>query len=269
MFNVLSKAGDDSTVVSNLFIDEYMREANDAQLKIYLYLIRMMSACLPTSISDMADRFNHTEKEVLRSLRYWEKKGLLCLDHDERGKLSGIHLCELRKKPAPAAAERVISITPMLQNKSAGQLPVASGAETVPAPREIPSAEVLSAFQADKKRAQLLFIIEQYIGKPLSVKEIQTIYYISEQLRFSDDLIDYLLQYCVDRGKKDFRYIEKVAVNWAEGGITTPKQAERAVSSAAKTSRTGGKTPRNNNHFSKMSNNNYDFSRLEDELLDN
>ena len=31
-----------TTVVSNRFIDEYMRSANDAQLKIYLYLIRMI-----------------------------------------------------------------------------------------------------------------------------------------------------------------------------------------------------------------------------------
>ena len=31
----------------------------------------------------------------------------------------------------------------------------------------------------------------------------------------------------MERGKKDFKYIEKVAVNWAEEGITTPKQAQK------------------------------------------
>jgi len=31
----------------------------------------------------------------------------------------------------------------------------------------------------------------------------------------------------VDKGKKDFRYIEKVAISWAQEGITTPKQAAR------------------------------------------
>ena len=51
-----------STVISNRFIDEYMNAANDAQLKIYLYLIRMVSARLSTSISDIADKFNYTEK---------------------------------------------------------------------------------------------------------------------------------------------------------------------------------------------------------------
>ena len=67
----------DSTVVPNLFIDEYMKEANDAQLKVYLYLLRMMNAHQATSVSDIADKFNHTEKDIIRALKYWEKHRLL------------------------------------------------------------------------------------------------------------------------------------------------------------------------------------------------
>ena len=59
--------------------------------------------------------------------------------------------------------------------------------------------------------------------------EIKTILFFTDRLGFSEDLIDYLIQYCVDRGKKDFRYIEKVAISWAEAGITTPKQAAKAA----------------------------------------
>lgn len=62
----------DATIVSNRFIDEYMAEANDAQLKIYLYLLRMMNAGRTFSISGIADAFNHTEKDVMRALKYWE-----------------------------------------------------------------------------------------------------------------------------------------------------------------------------------------------------
>ena len=52
---------------------------------------------------------------------------------------------------------------------------------------------------------------------------------MADVLGFSDDLIDYLIQYCVDKGKRDFRYMEKVAVNWAQEGIRTPKQAQKAA----------------------------------------
>ena len=44
------------------------QKQNDAQLKIYLFLIRRWSANLPTSVTDIADKFNYTEKDVLRAL---------------------------------------------------------------------------------------------------------------------------------------------------------------------------------------------------------
>lgn len=92
------------------------------------------------------------------------------------------------------------------------------------------TADQLRSFKDQENTAQLLYVAQAYVGKPLSVADVKTIYYMCDVLHFSDDLIDYLIQYCVDRGKKDFRYMEKVAINWAEEGITTPKQAEKAAS---------------------------------------
>ena len=69
----------DSTVVSNLFIDEYMKDANDAQLKVYFYLLRMLNAEQAISVSGIADKFNHTEKDVIRALKYWEKQQMKIL----------------------------------------------------------------------------------------------------------------------------------------------------------------------------------------------
>ena len=87
---IYSEHDTDSTAVSNLFIDEYMKDANDAQLKVYFYLLRMMSARQATSVPDIADRFNHTEKDVIRALKYWQKRNLLDLDYDEEKNLVGI-----------------------------------------------------------------------------------------------------------------------------------------------------------------------------------
>ena len=136
------------------------------------------------------------------------------------------------------------------------------------APRQ-PDAASVEAFRSSAKRAQLLFVIEQYIGKPLAPSEVESVYYISEQLHFSDALIDYLLQYCIDRGKKDFRYIEKVAVNWAENGITTPRQAERAVSPLARGSANRKGSRPAANRFNQFEQNQYDFDDLERQILGN
>lgn len=376
-------------MVSNLFIDEYMKSANDAQIKVYLYLLRMMSAHRTTSISDLADQFNHTEKDVVRSLRYWEQKGLLDLTFGSEDNL--ISIC-LRKPRDISRADRreggasfacvqtgtdafaqdgrnvraqtgtdaaglpAVSASPAVSSISAapakaparevrGQglndrdpreghvlaFPAAApssrqdtcpppadtafsnsaapagsspSADSSPSPapsgfaapsssgksaktsakakKDGPDAEMkaIESFSSSNDRAQLLFAIEQYIGKPLSLNEIRTIWHISEGLHFSDELIDYLLQYCVDRGKKDFRYISKVAENWAENGITTPAQAEAsseektAKTRAAAAGRTGNsspqagtKNPRSKNSFNQFEQNSYDFDALENELL--
>lgn len=241
----------DSTVLSNLFIDEYMKDANDAQLKVYLYLLRMMNAHLATSISDIADKFNHTEKDVIRALKYWEKHHLLDLDFDENKNLVGIHIRDLDNPsagnrrssastfvPVPASAPPAIASQTVSAQSVSAQTVSADNITALPLPesehiasyaKPVYSADQLREFKARQDTAQLLFIAESYIGKPLTPSEMKTILYFTDVLHFSDDLIDYLLQYCVERGKKDFKYIERVAVNWAEEGITTPKQAQRVA----------------------------------------
>lgn len=266
-FAIYNEAKADSTLISNLFIDEYMKDANDAQIKIYLYLVRQMSAGLTTSISEMADLFNHTEREVLRSLKYWEKKGLLVLETDAHGTLSSIHLCELHRQEA-ANESHVISILPKLEPAAASETEqsLESGPKEEPSapPKKKVSRPVCSAEDMVRKR-ELLFIVEQYIGKPLSPSEIQSICYMTDQLHFSDELVDYLVAYCVGLGKKDFRYIEKVALNWAEQGITTAGQAQKAVYSTRKKKRApSGKV---SNSFNKIEQHDYNFAEIEEQIL--
>ena len=234
----------DSTVVSNLFIDEYMKDANDAQLKVYFYLLRMLNAEQAISVSGIADKFNHTEKDVIRALKYWEKQQILDLDFDDNKTLVGIHLRDLSTQAAPAPQHNVLltSGPSQMQNTPAGvsvipaaAIPQVSAAVVPTTPQETVNPYAKPAYSLDQLRefkereetSQLLFIAEAYIGKPLTPSEIKTILFFTDVLHFSEDLIDYLLQYCVERGKKDFKYIEKVAVNWAEEGITTPKQAQK------------------------------------------
>ena len=227
----------DSTVVSNLFIDEYMKDANDAQLKVYFYLLRMLNADQAISVSGIADKFNHTEKDVIRALKYWEKQQILDLDFDENKALVGIHLRDLSAQATPAPQHNVLLTSGSVQaQNTAGSSMISAAAQRVQTtPQEATPVYTKPAYSLDQLRefkereetSQLLFIAEAYIGKPLTPSEIKTILFFTDVLHFSDDLIDYLLQYCVERGKKDFKYIEKVAVNWAEEGITTPKQAQK------------------------------------------
>lgn len=220
-FKIYQQYSADVTVISNLFIDEYMKEANDAQLKIYLYLIRMMSAGLSTSVSDIADKFNHTEKDVLRALQYWDKKHLLSLEYDESGAIVGIQLLDAaHKSEAGTAPSAPFVSVPQKLKASAAKNDYSKPVYTL---------DQLKEFKNNEDTSQIIFVAEQYLGKPLSPSEIKTILFFTDRLNFSEDLIDYLIQYCVGKGKKDFRYIEKVAISWAEEGISTPEQAAGAA----------------------------------------
>lgn len=254
----------ETTAVSNCFIDNYMEDANDAQLKVYLYLIRMIGANLPTSVSDIADKFNHTEREVLRALKFWEKKKLLTLDFDESKNLVGIHLCHLKSsqdiesnsltlqakaeesslvlessevsKAAKAPSDDVDnssvvqkSLQPIVTSITVATEPE-EAEEVNPFAKPTYTPEQMKNFRSNEGTQQLLFAAQLYIGRPLTASDMKTVLYFSDVLHFSDDLIDYLIQYCVDRDKKDFRYIEKVAINWAEQGISTVKQAKKVSS---------------------------------------
>lgn len=241
--NIYRNTHKDQTSVSNYFIDEFMADANDAQLKIYLFLIRMMSANLPTSVTDIADKFNYTEKDVLRALMYWESRQLLALEYDAAHNLSGIQVLSLDnpyefQQTAPRITPVLSFIRPASMQTGFRTLTTNTSAAPISAPvqpkvqDEIQKPEYtmddLKNFKNNEEVQQLLFVTEQYIGKQLTRADMETIFFLYDRLGFSADLIDYLVQHCVERGKKDFRYMEKVALAWADQGITTPKQAQLA-----------------------------------------
>ena len=63
------------TVLTNNFIDNYMPEANGEFVKVYIYLLRLLSdASIPFSLEQMADHFFCTERDIVRALKYWEKE---------------------------------------------------------------------------------------------------------------------------------------------------------------------------------------------------
>lgn len=221
-----------NTVVSNRFIDEYLSDANDAQIKVYLYLLRMTSANLPTGISDIADKFNHTEKDVMRSLKYWEKQHLLSLEFNDAKELTGIRFCSPSKEPVSdnRSMAPIIPLKLVADNSVSAETPASSDTIEKAAGKEYPdkpsySRNELKAFKEAPETNQILFIAETYLQRNLTLSDIEILYFIHHELGFTCDLIDQLLQYCVERDKKSFAYIRKVAINLAEAGVTSPKQA--------------------------------------------
>lgn len=207
------------TNVSNTFIDEYMSDANGEFVKIYLYLLRLMNAPDASfSISSIADKFEHTEKDIKRALSYWERMELLRLEYDDAKNLTGVHLLDSApRKTDTAEPEKVIA-----------SVEVSVTAE--PPKKKSYSADDIKAFRQNEAVAELFFITERYLNRTLSATDINTILYLYDTLGFSTDLIEYLIEYCVSKGHTSIRYIEKVALAWSDDNISTVSDAKQAAS---------------------------------------
>lgn len=224
---------DGVTVIPNTFFDEYLPRANGEFLKIYLYLLRWLShPDHALSLSGIADIFFMTENDVTRALKYWEAEGLLRLTFDRDGTIAGICLNAVTsinsQKDTPTAPPEQRRPTPAQSAVAAqtGTGITGTPVGTTPAVSMHPrSTQELHRFSESDDGAQLIFIIQQYLGRPLSASDLNTIYYFYDDLGFSRDLIEYLFEYCVSNGHTHMRYIEKVALSWADLHITTADEA--------------------------------------------
>lgn len=236
---ILQKAGDTLitlknssqpgvTLLSNLFIDHYMPEANGEFVKVYIYLLRTISnAPVSFSLEQMADHLLCTEKDVLRALKYWDKAGFLSLSYDEEKHLSGIIL------QTPDAPERTGKVkaapVPQSVSKTAPEVSSEKTPDSKPTPASL-TPDRIKELKQNEEIVQLLYIAEQYLGKTLTSTEMQKILYFYDELKMSSVLIEFLIEYCVGRNHRSIRYMESVALEWARTGITTVEEAKATTS---------------------------------------
>lgn len=205
-----NKLQPNATLISNDFIDHHLAQANGEFVKVYLVLLRHLEDPSSTiTVSRIADCLNHTEKDVLRALRYWESVGVLSLGKESENKST-----ETVPEKKKASAAQVEESVPEVKS-------------TVPAKPAVPAAPVRSSSTVSAKELKsLLFIAEQYLGKTLSKSDTDAITYFYDKLGMSADLVEYLIETCVENGHKSMHYIQKVALSWSDDGIETVAQAK-------------------------------------------
>ena len=234
------------TSVSNIFISEYVPGANGEFVKVYLYLLHLMSLRSNNiSISLLADTFNQTEADIMRALRYWDSLDVISLSFNGPGNgLSNIVLRDIKHtgQAANAMADPIAAESASVNSTSSYQTETVRAAKPDIKQTEVIytaeplkvsySKEQLNGFLANDNFSMLLFVIEQYMGRPLSTKETNSIVYFYDGLKLSTDLIEYLFEYCVEHNKKSINYIEKVALSWASKNIHTIAEAKALEVSA-------------------------------------
>ena len=262
--NISSDIATSFTTVSDIFIDQYMPKANGEFVKVYLYLLRATgSGAGIATISEIADHFSNTEADIIRALNYWASEGILQVQTGADGQIMGINLCSLSVSGMQAAQSNIQSAVAdnaaqnnlqnsvvnnaaqnILQNSVVNN--AAQNISTVNTRMHDSVVEKLKSQTPDKAASsqkeytldeikefrknpdisELLFIIETYLKHTLSSTDTNMVLYWLDELHFSTDLVEYLVEYCITKGHSSLRYMNKVALGWADAGIKTVDQAK-------------------------------------------
>lgn len=262
--NISSDIATSFTTVSDIFIDQYMPKANGEFVKVYLYLLRATgSGAGIATISEIADHFSNTEADIIRALNYWASEGILQVQTGADGQITGINLCSLSVSGMQAAQSNIQSAVAdnaaqnnlqnsvvnnaaqnILQNSVVNN--AAQNISTVNTRMHDSVVEKLKSQTPDKAASsqkeytldeikefrknpdisELFFIIETYLKHTLSSTDTNMVLYWLDELHFSTDLVEYLVEYCITKGHSSLRYMNKVALGWADAGIKTVDQAK-------------------------------------------
>lgn len=262
--NISSDIATSFTTVSDIFMHQYMPKANGEFVKVYLYLLRATgSGAGIATISEIADHFSNTEADIIRALNYWASEGILQLQSGADGQIIGINLCSLSVSGMQATQSNIQSAVAdnaalnSLQNSvvnNAAQNNLQNGvvnnaaqnistadirmqdsvveklknqATDKPAPSQKEyTLDEIKEFRKNPDISELFFIIETYLKHTLSSTDTNMVLYWLDELHFSTDLVEYLVEYCITKGHSSLRYMNKVALGWADAGIKTVDQAK-------------------------------------------
>ena len=213
-----------ATIISNAFIERFINDANASHIRFYLYLMYYSKNHRSFSISNACDFLDDSERDVIRSINYWEKQGVFKVTRTDKNTITSISISD------PSISDYEASAT----TSAAGETKIEEIKAYEVKPEEGSAIEPLSLFTYEEEETGCDFDLKQviaaagkYAGRTLSGSEIDFICDLNEKLGFSAELISYLYEYCcLTREKSRFSYIQKVALAWAEKNIKTVEAAQ-------------------------------------------
>lgn len=205
-----------ATVVPNVFIDRFMPDANGTFVKVYLYLLRCQNGNSANfSTTSAAEFLDETEKDIVRALKYWEKSGIIRLDRDDE-EITGIYIEDISQE---------LSCSTKIEVAEVAEIPAVSAVEPqAPSAKSYTRDDINKALM-DPVISWLSDRVGEYLEKLLTNTDLSLIMFMYYELHFSKELILHVYDTCVTKNKKNNSYIQSVAINWHEEGITTVEEA--------------------------------------------
>lgn len=97
-----------------------------------------------------------------------------------------------------------------------------------PEPPKLPDRSLvdLTKLRSDEDFQELVFCVQTYTEKIFTPTDTEKLAYLYDVIGMSKDLLEYIAEISVQKGKKNISYIEKIALSLHEKGITTVEEAK-------------------------------------------
>ena len=183
--------------VPNAVIDNYIKLANEASLKVLLYILRNNGKKLVSD--EAACALNLNINQIEEAFIFWENANIL--KRDEKPLISS-------SVSEPVSEEKIAA--PVKKSS----IPSGTGYSLKP-------SEIAQRVENSEDVRVMFNMAEASFGRPLNHTEQRSFIWMHDYLGLSADVLITIAAYCISIEKGSIKYIETLASDWSEKGINT------------------------------------------------
>ena len=207
--------------VPSRVVDEHMKLAGAAQLKVLLYMLRHGGE--PVSLDSLAFAIGQKPSDTQDALDYWVNCGLLGESDNQ----------SVKKDEAPLLPSSGTETQQTLPEASVSNALGQTKDNKTPVAREkirYPFDECMRYVAEDGTLKNMLTAVESTLGKQLTHTEVTCFVTLVKWHGLPCTVVPMLVQYCKSIGKSSMSYIEATGIGWAGEEIDNFEKAEKKIS---------------------------------------
>jgi DnaD/phage-associated family protein len=206
----------------------YLQRADACCLKVLLYILGT------GSVEGAEQNLGLEGAEIDRGVGFWLERGVFSC---RRGFLTPVFAPSVdnpvnKVEIAKDSGKSFTSDTKSTKNSDSPAKNSTSSFAAKKDPAAMPKYNIEDIRKLSTGNRELAFLLEevsQKLGKMLTNNDVSTLFSLHDWLGLPVDVILMLVGYCLSIGRSSMRYIEKVAITWADEGINTHDRAGKYI----------------------------------------
>ena len=199
--------------------EHLLRLASHDQLKVLLYVL--CHANTPLSAEQITQACSVRADAVEEALAFWQNVNILGSEQ-LTPVIQRAEAVRPEQQEAPAIPPQA---QPAPQPAPVRQSALSAGSTAM----NLMPSEIAARKEQNQAMAELFAQTEKQAGRLLTQTEYKSLIWMHEYLRLSPDVILMLVTYCIGICKFSPAYMEKIALEWTENGVTSHENVQQDI----------------------------------------